>query len=127
MCTYTTHLHICNCGREDTVLISEKLCSVAKSSGTGIFGSCLDGVLSERDATRYQCAKTDPRISILPEEEEWGEEGWGKGTGINSISISISIRVRRGGCSGSWGMSEVKGEWCHKNLSISQGDEKRPI
>ncbi|KAK4463339.1 hypothetical protein QBC42DRAFT_173905 [Cladorrhinum samala] len=55
MCSYTSHIHVCACGREDTVLISEKLCSVAKSSGTGIFGSCLDGVLSERDATRYQC------------------------------------------------------------------------
>ena len=64
MCSYTSHIHVCACGREDTVLISEKLCSVAKSSGTGIFGSCLDGVLSERDATRYQWYVT--RFSSAP-------------------------------------------------------------
>lgn len=54
MCTYTTHIHVCaRCSREDTVLISEQLCPAAKASG--IFGSCLGGVLCLTDATRYQC------------------------------------------------------------------------
>ncbi|KAK4192259.1 hypothetical protein QBC35DRAFT_244791 [Podospora australis] len=55
MCTYTTHVRICLlCRCEDTVLISEKLCPVAKAA-TGIFGSCLEGVLSERDTSKQQC------------------------------------------------------------------------
>ncbi|KAK4111624.1 hypothetical protein N656DRAFT_780347 [Canariomyces notabilis] len=54
MCSYTTHVHVCtNCDGEDTVLISEQLCPVAKASG--IFGSCFQGVLSQRDATAYRC------------------------------------------------------------------------
>jgi hypothetical protein len=53
MCTYTTHIRICaRCAREETVLISEQLCLVAKASG--IFGSCLDGVFCQRDATGYR-------------------------------------------------------------------------
>ncbi|KAK4231977.1 hypothetical protein QBC38DRAFT_465049 [Podospora fimiseda] len=78
MCTYTTHLHICTCGREDTVLISEKLCTVAKSSGTGIFGSCLDGVLSERDATRYQCWQCKDRPTYQYPSRRRGTGGLGK-------------------------------------------------
>ncbi|KAK0721432.1 hypothetical protein B0T21DRAFT_263418, partial [Apiosordaria backusii] len=55
MCTYTTHVRICgSCRCEDTVLISEKLCPVAQKAN-GIFGACLEGVLSERDATRHWC------------------------------------------------------------------------
>ncbi|KAL2015810.1 hypothetical protein VTK56DRAFT_4726 [Thermocarpiscus australiensis] len=54
MCTYTTHVRACcTCGCEETVLISEQLCPVARASG--IFGSCLEGIRSERDATVYQC------------------------------------------------------------------------
>ncbi|KAK3391451.1 hypothetical protein B0T20DRAFT_423789 [Sordaria brevicollis] len=56
MCTYKTHIRICRrCSSEDTVLISEQLCSVAKDSGSGIFGSCLSGVSSQRDQTGYKC------------------------------------------------------------------------
>lgn len=54
MCTYTTHVRVCGaCRREDTVLISEQLCLAARASG--IFGSCLEGILSQRDATGHQC------------------------------------------------------------------------
>ncbi|KAK4242868.1 hypothetical protein C8A03DRAFT_10948 [Achaetomium macrosporum] len=65
MCTYTIHIRICSrCASEDTVLISEQLCIVAKASG--IFGSCLEGVLCERDATRYQCwqCKESVRVAV---------------------------------------------------------------
>jgi hypothetical protein len=54
MCTYTTHIRICaRCAHEDTVLISEQLCLVAKASG--IFGSCLEGILCQRDVTGCLC------------------------------------------------------------------------
>ncbi|KAK4160106.1 hypothetical protein QBC43DRAFT_360637 [Cladorrhinum sp. PSN259] len=76
MCTYISHIHICSsCRREDTVLISEKLCPVAKSSGTGIFGSCLDGVMSERDATRYQCWQCKDRPSYQYPSRRRGMSG----------------------------------------------------
>ena len=55
MCTYTSHIRICaRCRSEDTVLISEQLCPVARASA-GIFGSCLRGVLCVSDATGYVC------------------------------------------------------------------------
>ncbi|AEO68071.1 uncharacterized protein THITE_2117411 [Thermothielavioides terrestris NRRL 8126] len=65
MCTYTTHIRVCGrCAGEDTVLISEQLCAVAKASG--IFGSCLEGIYSQRDATGYQCCKlARPSNSLL--------------------------------------------------------------
>ncbi|KAL2151284.1 hypothetical protein VTH82DRAFT_6382 [Thermothelomyces myriococcoides] len=54
MCSYTTHVRVCACcAQEDTVLISEQLCQTAKASG--IFGSCLEGVLCQRDATGHRC------------------------------------------------------------------------
>ncbi|KAL2163416.1 hypothetical protein VTH06DRAFT_5473 [Thermothelomyces fergusii] len=54
MCSYTTHIRVCaRCAREDTVLISEQLCPTARTSG--IFGSCLEGVLCQRDATGHRC------------------------------------------------------------------------
>ncbi|KAK4096746.1 hypothetical protein N658DRAFT_390445, partial [Parathielavia hyrcaniae] len=54
MCTYTKHIRICGrCAREDTVLISEQLCPVAQASR--IFGSCLEGILCQRDATGCLC------------------------------------------------------------------------
>ncbi|KAK4143092.1 uncharacterized protein C8A04DRAFT_29320 [Dichotomopilus funicola] len=50
MCTYTTHIHTCaRCARQETVLISEQICPVARPSG--IFGTCTTGILfQQRDA-----------------------------------------------------------------------------
>ncbi|KAH6615697.1 hypothetical protein B0J18DRAFT_413053 [Chaetomium sp. MPI-SDFR-AT-0129] len=50
MCTYTTHIHTCaRCARQETVLISEQICPVARPSG--IFGTCPTGILfQQRDA-----------------------------------------------------------------------------
>ncbi|SPQ24683.1 10f7d617-68fd-451b-8c19-636839144dfb [Thermothielavioides terrestris] len=67
MCTYTTHIRVCGrCAGEDTVLISEQLCAVAKASG--IFGSCLEGIYSQRDATGYQCwqcKESSVRVAVV--------------------------------------------------------------
>ncbi|KAK0713012.1 hypothetical protein B0T26DRAFT_622787, partial [Lasiosphaeria miniovina] len=65
MCIYVTHVRLCSiCSGEDTVLISEQLCPLARASG--IFGSCLDGVLSQRDLTIYQCWKCKDMGSVAP-------------------------------------------------------------
>lgn len=54
MCKYITHLRVCYvCAHEDTVLISERSCILAKR--TGAFGSCGGGAANERSRTAYQC------------------------------------------------------------------------
>ena len=54
MCLYTTHVRVCYlCSNEDLVLISEKLCQEAEAGG--VFGSCANGPLSQRDQSRYYC------------------------------------------------------------------------
>lgn len=64
MCTYTTHVRVCaRCTREETVLISEQLCLVAKTSG--IFGSCVDGIFCQRDATGYQCWQCKESVRVV--------------------------------------------------------------
>ncbi|KAK4172826.1 hypothetical protein QBC36DRAFT_293987 [Triangularia setosa] len=90
MCTYTTHVRICgSCRCEDTVLISEKLCPVAQKAN-GIFGACLEGVLSERDATRHWCwqckesviPSPPPGYAQLRQQLQYGYGGrYGSGSG----------------------------------------------
>ncbi|KAK4653623.1 hypothetical protein QC762_508555 [Podospora pseudocomata] len=90
MCTYTTHVRVCgSCRCEDTVLISEKLCPVAQKAN-GIFGACLEGVLSERDATRHWCwqckesviPSPPPGYAQLQQQMQYGYQGrYGSGSG----------------------------------------------
>ena len=54
MCLYVSHIRICcHCSHEDTVLISESLCTMARQSG--VFGSCGSGPATQRSPTRSQC------------------------------------------------------------------------
>ncbi|KAL2144708.1 hypothetical protein VTI28DRAFT_8646 [Corynascus sepedonium] len=84
MCTYTTHIRVCaRCAREDTVLISEQLCQVAKASG--VFGSCLEGVLYQRDATGHRCwqCKESVRVAVAAAVIGAGVAAGGRFTGLS--------------------------------------------
>ncbi|KAL0939575.1 uncharacterized protein CTRU02_206185 [Colletotrichum truncatum] len=60
MCKYVTHLRICNiCSCEDTILISERQCMLAKKNG--MFGSCDLGISSDSNSTIYHCWKCKER------------------------------------------------------------------
>lgn len=86
MCTYTSHIRICaRCARQETVLISEQLCLAARSSG--IFGSCLEGVLGLRDTTACRC------WGCREEEGGRGMGRWGRG-GVGGVAVG---GVRRAG------------------------------
>ena len=99
MCTYKTHIRVCRrCSCEDTVLISEQLCSVAKDSGSGIFGSCLSGVSSQRDQTGYRCWECQDELSTPPSSRSRSSSssnsstvGGGGGGRRRGSSVSVPI------------------------------------
>ncbi|KAK1720436.1 uncharacterized protein BDZ83DRAFT_630731 [Colletotrichum acutatum] len=66
MCKYITHLRVCNvCSHQDTVLISERPCFLAKKNG--VFGSCDAGIGSDRSCTRYHCWKCKEKVLLIPQ------------------------------------------------------------
>ncbi|KAI0165186.1 hypothetical protein GGR52DRAFT_557854 [Hypoxylon sp. FL1284] len=65
MCQYVTHLRACYvCSHEETVLISEQSCKVARRSG--VFGSCGSGVDNIASRTQHQCWKCKERNKLVP-------------------------------------------------------------
>ncbi|KAK1781516.1 hypothetical protein QBC45DRAFT_321353 [Copromyces sp. CBS 386.78] len=101
MCTYKTHIRVCRrCSSEDTVLISEQLCSMAKNSGSGIFGSCLSGVSSQRDQTGYKCWQCQEETTTPPaSRSRSGSSGSGSSTAggggrRRGSSVSVPIGVQ---------------------------------
>ncbi|KAK3319821.1 hypothetical protein B0T19DRAFT_272332 [Cercophora scortea] len=64
MCIYTAHVRVCGiCRNEETVLISERLCRSAQASG--LFGSCIEGTLNQRDQTLTQCWQCKDRVVVV--------------------------------------------------------------
>ncbi|KAI4862323.1 hypothetical protein F4820DRAFT_25730 [Hypoxylon rubiginosum] len=65
MCQYVTHLRACYvCSHEETVLISEQSCKVARMSG--VFGSCGSGVDNIASRTQHQCWKCKEGSKLIP-------------------------------------------------------------
>ncbi|KAK2021154.1 hypothetical protein LX32DRAFT_605285 [Colletotrichum zoysiae] len=65
MCKYVSHVRVCNlCNHHDTVLISERLCVLAKQSGG--FGSCDTGISSDSNSTSNRCWKCKERTRRIP-------------------------------------------------------------
>lgn len=96
MCTYTTHVRVCNrCRVEDTVLISEKLCPTARASG--IFGSCLDGVLCLRDTTAQQCwqCRDDGAVVAGASTSSRSSSGSGKMKRLGGGRVKVGAKGRR--------------------------------
>ncbi|KHE84639.1 hypothetical protein GE21DRAFT_10133 [Neurospora crassa] len=112
MCTYKTHIRVCRrCSSEDTVLISEQLCSVAKNSGSGIFGSCLSGVSGQRDQTGYKCWQCQDEAT-LPASRSRSSSGSGSSTSSGSTgggprrrgsSVSVSVPIGPQGVNSMYG------------------------
>ncbi|KAK4157690.1 hypothetical protein C8A00DRAFT_11456 [Chaetomidium leptoderma] len=110
MCTYTTHIRVCaRCTGEDTVLISEQLCLVAKASG--VFGSCLEGVLGQRDATGYQCWQCkESSVVRMPTSSVHGHGAQGGFAGRRRRGLGgVGMGTRKGGVSVGVGGGYLKG------------------
>lgn len=118
MCTYKTHIRICRrCSSEDTVLISEQLCSVAKDSGSGIFGSCLSGVSSQRDQTGYKCWQcqddktTTPASVSSRSRSSSGSTAGGLGGIGRRRGSSVSVPIGPQGVSSLYGYNNSNGNY----------------